>query len=51
MAEQFNYRSVLAPYMNGLLKLKQAASIGSLRLKWIFLEFDRFMTVRPYQTT
>ena len=51
MAEQFNYRSVLAPYMNGLLKLKQAASIGSLRLKWIFLEFDRFMTENCIEDT
>lgn len=42
MSEQFNYQSVLAPYMNGLLKIKQAASIGSRRLKWIFLEFDKF---------
>ena len=51
MSEQFNYRSVLAPYMNGLLELKQAASIGSLRLKWMFLEFDRFMTDNHIEDT
>lgn len=51
MAEQFRYRSVLAPYMNGLLELKQAASIGSLRLKWIFLEFDRFMVDNSIEDT
>lgn len=51
MSEQFRYRSVLAPYMKGLLEVKQAASIGSLRLKWIFLEFDKFMTDNDIEDT
>lgn len=51
MSEQFKYRSVLAPYINSLLEIKQAASIGALRLKWIFLEFDKFMVENSIEDT
>lgn len=42
MAEQFNYSSVLAPYMRHLLKIKSSAGISAHRMKWILKEFDDF---------
>ena len=42
MAEQFNYTSVLAPYMRRLLALKASAGINALRTKWILKEIDDF---------
>ena len=42
MSEQFNYRSVLAPYMRLLLEVKASAGINAQRMKWILKEFDDF---------
>jgi integrase len=42
MSEQFNYKSILAPYMKHLLEIKASAGISSLRMKWILKEFDDF---------
>ena len=42
MAEQFNYSSVLAPYMKHLLDTKASAGISAHRTKWILKEFDDF---------
>ena len=42
MAEQFNYSSVLAPYMKRLLDVKASAGISAHRTKWILKEFDDF---------
>mgnify|MGYP004443270211 CR=1 FL=1 len=42
MAEQFNYSSILAPYMKKLLDIKSSAGISALRTKWILKEFDDF---------
>ena len=42
MAEQFNYSSVLAPYMRHLLEIKSSIGISAQRMKWILKEFDDF---------
>ncbi|ULB36050.1 tyrosine-type recombinase/integrase [Proteiniphilum propionicum] len=42
MAEQFHYNSVLAPYMNQLIRIKNSAGISALRTKWILKEFDDY---------
>ena len=42
MSEQFNYRSVLAPYMRSLLEIKASAGISAQRMKWILKEFDDY---------
>ena len=42
MAEQFNYSSVLAPYMRYLLEIKSSIGISAHRMKWILKEFDDF---------
>jgi Site-specific recombinase XerD len=42
MAEQFNYSSILAPYMQKLLDIKNSAGISTLRTMWILKEFDDF---------
>lgn len=42
MSEQFNYRSVLAPYMRSLLDVKASAGISAQRMKWILKEFDDY---------
>ena len=42
MCEQFNYRSILAPYMRNLLEMKASAGISGHRMKWILKEFDDF---------
>lgn len=42
MAEQFNYSSVLAPYMKNFISMKESAGCSSLRSKWILKEIDDF---------
>lgn len=42
MAEQFNYNSVLAPYMKNLISKKESAGYSCLRTKWILKEIDDF---------
>lgn len=42
MDEQFNYSSVLAPFMRRLLEMKASAGISAHRTKWILKEFDDF---------
>ena len=42
MAEQFNYSSILAPYMGQLLDIKESAGYSALRTKWILKEIDDF---------
>lgn len=42
MAEQFNFCSVLAPYMKSLVALKESAGYSVLRSKWILKEIDDF---------
>ena len=42
MSKVFNYRSVLAPYMNSLLEMKSSAGVSCQRMKWILKEFDNF---------
>ena len=42
MAEQFNYSSVLAPYIRHLLEIKSSIGISAHRTKWILKEFDDF---------
>lgn len=50
MAEKFNYTSVLAPYMNGVLQKKDSAGLSSLRLRWIFKEFDDFANISKLES-
>jgi integrase len=42
MCEQFIYKSVFAPCFNSFLEMKYAMGIDLSRIKWMFLEFDRF---------
>ncbi len=42
MSNQFNYSSVLAPYIKHLLDIKASAGISAHRMKWILKEFDDF---------
>jgi len=42
MGEQFEYRSVFAPYFGSFLKMKDAMGYGLNKFRYIFLEFDRF---------
>lgn len=42
MAEQFNYSSVLAPYIRQFLDLKFSAGLSVHRSKWILKEIDDF---------
>lgn len=42
MSEQFDYSSVLAPYMKNLITMKESAGYRSLRSKWILKEIDDF---------
>ncbi|NLN65603.1 MAG: tyrosine-type recombinase/integrase, partial [Clostridiaceae bacterium] len=42
MNEQFEYRSVFAPYFNSFLKMKDTMGYGLNKFGWIFLELDRF---------
>ena len=45
MSEPFNYHSIFAPYSHGFIKMKQDLGYQALRTKWIFLEFDKFLSV------
>ena len=42
MSEQFEYRSVFAPYFDNFLKMKDTMGYGLNKFRWIFLELDRF---------
>jgi integrase len=42
MSEQFEYRSVFAPYFGSFLKMKDTMGYGLNKFGWIFLELDRF---------
>ncbi len=42
MSEQFEYRSVFAPYFDNFLKMKDTMGYGLNKFGWIFLELDRF---------
>jgi len=39
---KFVYQSVLAPFINDFIAMKEALGIHTLRTKWILLEIDRF---------
>ena len=38
----FEYNSVLAPFIDDFIRMKEALGVNNLRTKWILLEFDRF---------
>lgn len=42
MSEQFEYRSVFAPYFDSFLKMKDTMGYGLNKFRGIFLELDRF---------
>jgi site-specific recombinase XerD len=42
MNERFKYRSVLSPYINGFIFMKEASGYNYLRGRWILLEIDSF---------
>jgi len=42
MGEQFEYRSVFAPFFESFLKMKDTMGYGLNKFRWIFLELDRF---------
>lgn len=42
MHKQFEYQSVLAPYVKGFIHLKESSGCNYLRGKWILNEFDQF---------
>jgi len=42
MNEQFEYRSVFAPYFDSFLKMKDTMGYGLNKFGWMFLELDRF---------
>lgn len=44
MNNMFKYRSILAPYMNGLIAIKESQGINTISMKWFFKEFDSFVT-------
>jgi len=44
MFNVFEYHSVLAPYMNGLIAIKESQGFIMIRMKWFFKEFDSFVT-------
>ena len=39
---KFEYKSVLAPFINDFIRMKEALGVNNLRTKWILLELDRF---------
>lgn len=43
MNDVFKYRSVLAPYMNGLIAIKESQGFIMISMKWFFKEFDSFV--------
>jgi len=38
----FEYKSVLAPFIVDFIRMKEALGVNNLRTKWILLELDRF---------
>ena len=42
MAEQFNYSSVLSPYIKRMLEIRESMGIVDSRVRWILKEFDDF---------
>lgn len=42
MNEPFDYKGVLAPYMDGYVRMMEACGFKILNTKWFFKEFDRF---------
>ena len=42
MAEQFNYSSVLSPYIKRMLEIRKSMGIVDSRVRWILKEFDDF---------
>jgi site-specific recombinase XerD len=44
MDNVFAYHSVLAPYINGLIAIKESQGFIMLSMKWFFKEFDSFAT-------
>ncbi len=42
MSEQFEYRSVFAPYFDSFLNMKDTMGYGLNKFRWILLELDRF---------
>ncbi len=42
MSKHFEYKSVLAAYINGFIHMKEASGFNFLRGKWILFEIDRF---------
>jgi hypothetical protein len=49
MSEQFNYSSILAPYMKHLIQIKTSAGISAQRIKWILKEFDGFVNAESLE--
>jgi len=43
MNNMFKYRSILAPYMNGLIAIKESQGFTTISMKWFFKEFDSFV--------
>ena len=43
MSNVFEYHSVLAPYMNGLIAIKESQGFVMISMKWFFKEFDSFV--------
>lgn len=42
MSNPFNYRSVLAPYMDALIRIKESCGFIVISTKWTYKEFDEF---------
>lgn len=49
MTKQFNYKSVLAPYIQRLIDIKVSSGCVCLHLKWILKEFDDFAALTGLQ--
>lgn len=43
MNDRFKYHSILAPYMKGLIAIKESQGFTILSTKWFFKEFDSFI--------
>jgi site-specific recombinase XerD len=43
MNNVLKYRSVLAPFINGLIAIKESQGINTIKMKWFFKEFDSFV--------
>lgn len=50
MSDKFNYKSILAPYFEGVIFKKQSVGIDATYLKWIFKEFDEFVIMYGLKT-